>query len=146
MNTTIFFDLDGTLNRFYSYAGWLDCLIARDVAPYLKAEVSLNMALLARYLHKAQKLGYRVGVISWLAKNSTEEYDRDVTQAKLDWLAKHLPSVDWDEINIVKYGTPKQNFMVTENDVLFDDEERNRNDWKGESYTPDMIIEILKQL
>ena len=48
-------------------------------------------------------------------------------------LKKHLPSVSFDAVAIVPYGYGKYNFN-NGNDVLFDDEERNRNDWDGEAY------------
>lgn len=146
MKPTIFFDVDGTLNRFYDYEGWLDCLINGDPTPYAEAKVMHNMSVLARYMNKAQKMGYRIGVISWLSKTSTAEYDAKVTTAKTEWLRKHLNSVQFDAINIVSYGTPKEDFMETDNDILFDDEQRNRDNWRGNAYEPDQILEILKAL
>lgn len=146
MKQTIWWDLDGTLNKFYDYEGWLDCLINSDPAPYAEAKVMHNMSVLARYMNKAQKMGYRIGVISWLSKTSTAEYDEKVTTAKLEWLHKHLNSVQFDVINIVSYGTPKENFMETNNDILFDDEQRNRDNWRGDAYKPNQIFEILKAL
>lgn len=146
MKATIWWDMDGTIANLYAVDGWLDMLRAYDETPYEEAEVMLNMALFARYLHKVQKLGYRIGVISWLSKMPTPEYDEAVTEAKLEWLMKHLPSVRWDEINIVAHGTPKQNFMETENDILFDDEDQNRANWYGEAYKPEDIMTVLKNL
>lgn len=146
MKPTIFFDIDGTLNRFYDYEGWLDYLINGDPTPYAEAKVMHNMSVLARYMNKAQKMGYRIGVISWLSKSSTVEYDAKVTTAKTEWLHKHLSSVQFDAINIVSYGTPKENFMETDNDILFDDEQRNRDNWHGNAYEPNQILEILKAL
>lgn len=146
MRTTIWWDMDGTIANLYAVDGWLDMLRAYDETPYVEAEVMLNMAVFARYLHKVQQLGYRIGVISWLSKMPTPEYDEAVTEAKLDWLMKHLPSVRWDEINIVAHGTPKQNFMETENDILFDDEDKNRANWYGEAYKPEDIMTVLKEL
>ena len=134
MKQTIWWDMDGTLNRFYEFEGWLDCLINGDPTPYAEAKVMHNMSVLARYMNKAQKMGYRIGVISWLSKTSTAEYDAKVTTAKTEWLHKHLNSVRFDAINIVSYGTPKEDFMETDNDILFDDEQRNRDDWGGEAY------------
>ena len=64
----------------------------------------------------------------------------------MDWLAKHLPSVNWNEIHIVPYGTPKQNFCKTPLDVLFDDEERNRTNWTGKAYDVQNILEILAEM
>lgn len=144
MTTTIFFDMDGTIADLYGVENWLDYLIAADALPYEIAKPLIRLNTLARILNKLQKQGYKVGVISWLAKNSNTAYDEEVTKAKKEWLKKHLASVKFDEIHIVKYGTPKQMFAKTENDILFDDEEKNRNDWTGKAFDVNEIIEILK--
>lgn len=144
MTTTIFFDMDGTIADLYGVENWLDYLIASDALPYEIAKPLIRLNALARVLNRLQKQGYKVGVISWLAKNSDIDYDEKVTRAKKEWLKKHLASVNFDEIHIVKYGTPKQTFAKTENDILFDDEEKNRNDWTGKAFDVNEIIEILK--
>lgn len=144
--TTIFFDMDGTIADLYGVENWLDYLIAKDALPYEIAKPLLRLNALARVLNRLQKAGYRIGIISWLAKNSTENYDEDVTRAKREWLKKHLASVDFNEINIVKYGTPKQTFAKTDEDILFDDEEKNRKEWTGKAFDVNEIIEILKKL
>ena len=144
MTTTIFFDMDGTIADLYGVENWLDYLITSDVLPYEIAKPLIRLNALARVLNRLQKQGYKVGVISWLAKNSDTDYDEKVTRAKKEWLKKHLASVNFDEIHIVKYGTPKQTFAKTENDILFDDEEKNRNDWTGKAFDVNEIIEILK--
>lgn len=144
--TTIFFDMDGTIADLYGVENWLDYLIAKDALPYEIAKPLLRLNALARVLNRLQKAGYRIGIISWLAKNSTENYDEDVTKAKREWLKKHLASVDFNEINIVKYGTPKQTFAKTDEDILFDDEEKNRKEWTGKAFDVKEIIEILKGL
>lgn len=144
MTTTIFFDMDGTIADLYGVENWLDYLIASDALPYEIAKPLIRLNALARILNRLQKQGYKVGVISWLAKNSNTDYDKKVTKAKKEWLKKHLASVNFDEIHIVKYGTPKQTFAKTENDILFDDEEKNRNDWTGKAFDVNEIIEILK--
>ena len=144
MTTTIFFDMDGTIADLYGVENWLDYLIASDALPYEIAKPLIRLNALARILNRLQKQGYKVGVISWLAKNSNTDYDEKVTKAKKEWLKKHLASVNFDEIHIVKYGTPKQTFAKTENDILFDDEEKNRNGWTGKAFDVNEIIEILK--
>jgi len=146
MRTTIYFDMDGTIADLYGVEGWLEDLINENTRPYEVARPLIRLNTLARKLNELQKMGYRIGVISWLAKNSNEEYDLSVTEAKLNWLAKHLPSVEWDEIKIVPYGTPKENFARTENDILFDDENRNRENWTGKAFAENLIMEILKSL
>lgn len=144
MTTTIFFDMDGTIADLYGVENWLDYLIASDALPYEIAKPLIRLNSLARILNRLQKQGYKVGVISWLAKNSDTAYDEKVTKAKKEWLKKHLTSVNFDEIHIVKYGTPKQTFAKTENDILFDDEKKNREDWTGKAFNVNEIIEILK--
>jgi hypothetical protein len=143
---TIFFDMDGTIADLYGVENWLDYLIAQDALPYTIAKPLVKLNALARVLNRLQRQGYKIGVISWLAKNSTEDYDEMVTKAKINWLNKHLASVAFDEINIVKYGTPKQIFAHTNKDILFDDEEKNRKDWTGEAFGVENIIEILRGL
>ena len=126
MMNKIWFDLDGTLANLYEVSGWLDMLRAYDPTPYANAKPMVNMSALARLLHKAQRMGYEVGIISWLSKCSNNEYDIAVTEVKVEWLRKHLPSVEWDEVKIVAYGTPKHELC---SGILFDDEEHNRKAW-----------------
>lgn len=143
---TIWWDMDGTIANLYGVENWLPMLRAEDTTPYEEAEVMWNMSQLARLMNSVQKLGYKLGIISWTAKNSTESYADAVAEAKLNWLKLHLASVKFDEICIVGYGIPKSIFMDTEDDILFDDEEQNRDAWLGEAYEPDMMIKVLKAL
>lgn len=144
MTATIFFDMDGTIADLYGVENWLDYLIASDTLPYEVAKPLIKLNSLARILNRLQRNGYRIGVISWLSKSGTDDYNKAVTETKKNWLKKHLASVDFDEIHIVKYGTPKQMFAKTANDILFDDEEKNRTNWTGKAFDVDSIIEILK--
>lgn len=145
MNKAIYFDLDGTIADLYGVEGWLDDLIAENVRPYAEAKPLLNLSLLARYIHKAQRMGYTVGVISWLSKSGTPEYNEAVTAVKREWLAKHLPSVEWDEIHIVKYGTPKSTCRTCPG-ILFDDEQRNLDEWGAGAVTASSLLEVLRNL
>ena len=142
----ICFDMDGTIANLYGVDGWLDMILAHDATPYAQAKVLLNMNVLARILNNLQKRGYEIGIISWLAKGSTAEYDKAVTRAKKKWLAQHLKSVQFDFVEIVAYGTDKNIVATGEADILFDDEIGNRNSWCGVAYDVDNIIEILKGL
>lgn len=140
----IYFDIDGTLNRFYEVEGWLDMLIASNPTPYKLARPNVNMSQLARKLNQLQRAGYKLGIISWLSKTSTPEYDEAVTAAKMWWLKKHLASVHFDEINIVSYGVNK--WEVCGAGILFDDEVKNRDTWQGEAYHPDIMMDVLNKL
>lgn len=140
---TLWFDCDGTWIDLYGVDGWLTDLQNYNPRPYIVAKPLINLSTFAKYLHKLQKKGYKIGIISWLAKNSNEEYDNLVKEAKLNWLQKHLPSVKWDSINIVPYGTPKHTIG---SGILFDDEKQNRDAWIGISYDEKNIFEVLKTL
>lgn len=146
MKGTIWFDMDGTIANLYAVTDWLPKLRSSDPSPYAEAETLLNMAHLARLLHKVQGLGYAIGIISWTSKGGSESYNNAVKDAKLNWLNQHLRSVKFNTIHIVPYGTPKDSFRRTSNDILFDDEERHREAWMGESHNPTEIISILKGL
>ena len=145
MIKAIYFDLDGTIADLYGVEGWLDDLIAENTRPYAEAKPLLNLSLLARYIHKAQKMGYIVGVISWLSKSGSDAYNEAVTITKREWLAKHLPSVEWDEIHIVKYGTPKSTCRSCPG-ILFDDEQRNLDEWGAGAVIASNLLEILRNL
>jgi len=122
MTKQINLDCDGTFVNLYGVENWLEMLIAHDPTPYEIAKPLVNLNLLARVLNKLQKQGYKIVIISWLAKNSTKEYDEQVTKVKVKWLKKHLASVKFDEIKIVPYGTPKSTCGCG---YLWDDEKRN---------------------
>lgn len=142
----IWFDMDGTIADLYAVEGWLEMLRAFDEKPYEMARPLVRMNQLARQLNTARRNGHQIGVISWTSKVSNEDYDARIENAKRTWLAKHLPSVEWDEILVVPYGTDKY-MTCGECGLLFDDEIRNRENWKnGAAYTPNEIFEILETL
>ena len=146
MKITINFDMDGTIADLYGVDNWLEMLIAEDAFPYETAEPLLRLSALARRLNNLQKNGYNLAIISWLSKSGTDEYNAEVEAVKRKWLAKHLPSVKWDAIHIVPYGTPKQDFCGNPLDILFDDEARNRDNWTGIAYDVENIMEVLKEI
>jgi len=143
---TIWFDMDGTIADLYGVENWLPMLRASDPTPYMVARPLVNLSILARMLNKLQKQGYEIGVISWTSKTGTPDYNAAVTAAKYAWLSKHLPSVDFDEIHVVPYGTPKQVFAHSDDDILFDDEAKNRENWTGLALDVTDIIGALKAL
>ena len=142
----IWWDMDGTIANLYAVKDWLPMLHAEDPTPYVEANVMWNMSQLARLMNEVQKLGYKLGIISWTSKGGSASYNEAVKQAKLAWLNKHLASVKWDSIRVVSYGTPKSLVMQTEDDILFDDEEPNREEWLGEAFEPCDMIKVLKAL
>lgn len=139
---TFWFDMDGTIADLYGVKGWLQYLLNESTTPYEIATPLVNMSRLARAIHKAQRNGNQVGIISWTCKGGSENYNAQVAQAKVEWLRKHLPSVEWNAINIVEYGVQKQT-LANVGDILFDDELPNRTNWGVGAYEPTAIFEIL---
>lgn len=146
MAKAIYFDMDGTIANLYGVENWLPKLRAEDESPYTEAKPLLRLSHLARLLNQLQLEGYIIGIVSWLSKNGTEEYNEKVARAKIEWLKTHLKSVNFDEIIIVPYGTPKENSVKFPKGILFDDEETNRKNWQGQAFDEKNIIEILKAL
>ena len=143
MTKAINFDMDGTIADFYGVENWLSYLVNSDPYPYAVAKPLVNMSVLARHLNRLQRNGYEINIISWLAKNSTAEFDEKVTETKKKWLKKHLSSVNWDKITIVPYGIDKSTLG---NGILFDDEEPNRNMWGEGAYDANNILSVLKEI
>ena len=146
MTKAIYFDMDGTIADLYGVEGWLNDLESENERPYATAKPLIRMSTLARVLNRLQKEGYTIGIVSWLSKGGSDDYNEKVAYAKQKWLKQHLASVNFDEINIVKYGTPKSTAVNIQGGILFDDEERNRAEWNGTAFDVDNIIEILKAL
>ena len=146
MKKTAWLDMDGTIANLYGVEDWLPKLRSCDPSPYTEATVMCNMSILARYLNKLQKQGYWIGIISWTAKDAPEYYNHMVADAKRKWLATHLASVNFDFTIITEYGIPKERWMNTEEDILFDDNKDIREEWNGTAYKPCDMIKILKEL
>lgn len=146
MTKAIYFDMDGTIANLYGVENWLEKIINEDASLYIEALPLLKLNVLARLLNNLQKKGWTIGIVSWLAKNSSENYDIEVTKAKTNWLNSHLASVKFDEINIVPYGTPKEEVVNFPNGILFDDEIQNRENWIGKAFDETEILTVLKAL
>lgn len=146
MVKAIYFDMDGTIADLYGVDGWLENLIAEQTKPYRMAKSLVDMRKLGSLLNHLQKIGYHIGIVSWLSKNGTEQYNDRVTKAKLAWLEKHIGSVHWDEIKIVEYGTPKSFAVEYPQGILFDDEINNRIEWDGIAFNVDNILATLESM
>ena len=139
----IWFDMDGTIVDLYGVNNWLTMIINENATPYTIAKPLINMQVLAKTLNKLIQKGYTINIVSWWSKNGTPTYNEKVIQAKKQWLRKHLKSVQFSKIDIIQYGTPKQN---NRSGILFDDEKPNRDTWSGIAYNEKNILKILKEL
>ena len=137
------FDMDGTIANLYGVDGWLEKLINEDATPYANAQPLIDMKKLSRALRKAQAKGNEIAIISWGSKGGSLEYLERVRKAKEYWLRKHLPKVEWNDIKVVPYGTPKSQIG---NGILFDDEQKNLDEWGENAYTPNQIFKVLAHI
>lgn len=143
MEKIINFDMDGTIADLYGVANWLEYLQNDDAYPYGQARPLINLQALARRLNNLRRKGYKINIITWLAKNSNKEYEEQVTKTKMKWLRKHLKSVQFDNVYILPYGTPKHTISTG---ILFDDEEKNIKEWGKGGYYPEDIFKVLSTL
>ena len=128
-NKVLVFDMDGTIADLYGVDDWLTDLLNKDTRPYEIARPLYDMDTLNTLLDILRDMGWKVVVTTWLAKNSTKEYDNAVRKAKIEWLKKY--GFKYDEIHLVKYGTTKANCTraLGGYQVLVDDNEQIRKGW-----------------
>ena len=148
----VVFDMDGTIADLYAVPNWLQMLRAEDPTPYTMAKPMWEMDILADVLNELRANGIEIRVVTWLSKDSTEEYKNLVRQAKLEWLEEM--GFPFDNFHGVQYGATKANSVrryleEEETAILIDDNAKVRNGWTlGETVDPTEIniIEFLENL
>ena len=137
MTKAIYFDMDGTVANLYDVPNWLEKLQAQDATPYMEAKPLIDTEELKTVCNILVNQGYTIGVITWLANNSTPEYDKKVIYAKQNWLKQNMPYIT--QYQPIPYGTPKQKAVKKSNlMILVDDNENVRKLWN----TPKQRISI----
>ena len=147
----IYWDMDGTIANLYGVDGWLEAVESSQVYPYLVAEPMYDMTELKTVLRQLKENGYRMGVITWLSKTGTEEYNRRTRAAKRMWLEVHGLWGLMDEVHMVRYGTPKHSTTRLYQGILVDDNMAVREEWErhgGSTIDPATtdVIEALNRL
>jgi hydroxymethylpyrimidine pyrophosphatase-like HAD family hydrolase len=149
MKKAICFDMDGTISDLYAVDNWLEMLRAEDPKPYLEASPMWDMEKLHSILIQLQKAGWEIQIITWLSKNSSEEYKEAVRLAKLVWLKKY--GFIYDHFHGVQYGATKADSVRKSVDyaILIDDNKKVRDGWHlGETIDPTScdLLEVLSSL
>ena len=148
----ICFDMDGTIADLYGVTGWLEMLRNENPTPYEVAEPIWNTEALNAILMALQAKGIEIRIVTWLSKDSTEEYKTATREAKKDWLADN--AFPYDHFHGVKYGATKADSIRKylaegETAILIDDNDKVRRGWHmGEAINPTTtdIIEYLAGL
>ena len=148
MNKVLVFDMDGTIADLYGVNNWLEDLRAENPRPYEIARPIYDMIALNTIIASLKEMGWHIVVTTWLAKDSSDDYNRLVREAKLVWLETyHFP---YDEIHLVKYGTTKANCTrkLGGFQILVDDNAEVRKGWHlGDTINAnENIIERLLEL
>jgi hypothetical protein len=146
------FDMDGTIANLYAVEGWLPMLRSENPTPYRMAEPMWDMVELAEVLTAVMAIGIEVRIVTWLSKDSSEEYKDEVRVAKREWLAEQ--NFPFDHFHGVQYGATKADSVRRylnegETAILIDDNVKIRDGWTlGETIDPttEDIIEILRTL
>jgi len=142
----IAFDMDGTIVNLYQEEQWLERLRHHDKKIYLQAKPLINLRKFSKNVKKLQQEGINVGIISWLSKEDNISYNLNVYYQKIKWLKQHLPSITWNFIYIIPYGKNKSEYITSSSDILFDDNEEVRKEWKAIAYDQTKIFSIIEEL
>lgn len=124
ISKALIFDMDGTIADLYSVENWLPKLMSEDVSPYSEAAPIYGMDTMKVILNLFRDLGYRIMIVSWGAKEASKNYSSEIRKAKIAWLDKY--GFPYDEVHIIKYGTPKQRFIKDDLSILIDDSDEVR--------------------
>lgn len=148
MEKVLVFDMDGTIANLYGVRNWLDKIQAEDPTPYAIAKPLYDMFMLNAILWTLKNDGWHIVVTTWLAKDSTPEYDTRVRTVKRAWLDRY--GFPFDELHMVKYGTTKANCTrhLGGYQILVDDNEDVRNGWHlGDTINAnENILQALRNL
>ena len=143
-------DLDGTIADLYNVPGWLEDLEAERIRPYIEAAPMWNMERLRDILIKLSAQGWEIRIISWLSKNSSEQYKTAIRIAKRLWLNRY--KLPLDAIHLIQYGTTKADCVrrIANAAILVDDNQKVRDGWHlGETIDPtdgDLLEKLEKLL
>lgn len=106
MGKAIYFDMDGTIADLYGADNWLPRLRAEDETLFSHCEPLVDMKQFNVLCLALASAGYQLGVISHLPWGASTEYERLVTQQKIDWIEVYAPLL-LDNMYCQPYGTPK---------------------------------------
>ncbi len=140
--TTIYFDMDGTLAGLFYVKDFSKKLADGDMTPYLEARPLYNLDNMNKVISLLKANGYEIGIISYVDK----KHPKESRQAKKQWLAKYFPYAT--EIHLVQEYKTKFDFAKCKNGILIDDAKKNLNAWKGQAtinaYRANLVNELYQ--
>lgn len=140
---TIYFDMDGTIADLFGVKGWLKAIEREETTPYEVAKPLFDRNEMDKVMNELKANGYKIGIITYVAYDSTKEYADRIRKAKREWLKKNFPYAT--EIHMTDHKTPKH-WTAKDKGILVDDCRENREHWtKGETinaYKADIVKEL----
>ena len=125
----IFLDMDGTITDLYGVKKWLYYLNQNDITPYQTAKPLVDIEVLNNLLHKVQRCGGKVYIITCASKGASRSYFRQIMKAKRQWLERHR--IIYDSFIGLEYGTDKSEYLTQASDLLIDDLLDNLTQWQS---------------
>jgi hypothetical protein len=131
---------------------WLEMILDSDEKVFELGQPKVDMQELKEVCLDLIIKGWELGVITWLPKGATKDYEERCARVKSNWVEKHMPYIT--EFNAISYGTPKQLYankgLIN---ILVDDDEKVRKMWEQPTTQNQLtidanenIIDVLKGL
>ena len=138
------FDMDGTIADLYAQEDWLEKLYNKEVSPFVNASLMYSQIDLLKAIGKCKANGWNIFIITYGPKKCDNDFLREVTNAKLDWLKKY--KISYDKFVCTKWSTPKWKHIPDDARlaILVDDDKQNRLDWtsRGDKF---MVIDASRR-
>ena len=128
--TNVYLDMDGTIADLYGEKNWLEDLENSKTTPFENAKPLTNEETLYKYFPKNK---YQIKILSMTPKNASKEYQKRVENVKNAWLDKYFPTLT--ERYYLPYGNNK-NLKNSKNAILVDDNQKIRENYKGQALYP----------
>lgn len=146
----IYFDMDGTVYDLYGITNWLELLTDEKTEAFTIGKPLVNIKKLNQIASLLVDNGVEFGIITWLPKNATNEYEAKCAEVKREWKNQYMPFVN--EFYAVPYGTPKHKVPAhkAKTMVIFDDNAEIRKEWQTKTqrvaFNVGNIVEELEKI
>jgi hypothetical protein len=126
---TVTFDMDGTIYDLYGIPDWLPRLRNELPGAYTEGKPLVDMDELSTICRNLQAVGVKVGIVTWLGKDASKQFEELSTQEKIQWAREYF-KVKLDFFYAVPYGTPKHKIAPrAKKMIIVDDSDEVRAAW-----------------
>ena len=149
-------DMDNTIADLFNVDGWLDILLKGSVSQNRQLFLSLDPLISEEKLKQFCSKFNHVVVMSMVPSKQTEQHDKAVMEAKIEWLHKNFPFIrniiitkrvdnkNLLDSSIILYDTRKNSelefWIPSSGDTLCDDSDTLRDTFVGKTMKPEWKI------